>query len=190
VIRDEVSPRGRHQGGELFDELLGFEHQRMGPVVPRPAQAVGDAAVGQEREPLGGNGRSGHVPDQVFQRGPVAPVEVNVCMQGEPLCLGASLPGERHIRRIRIPPHTGDPVSPLDGSGIASAEMRGLEGDGVLFEDGFFRNESPQLKQGQHPGADSPGDLGDILVRGFGKGMKLDRLEQGGPGIEAVKYEG
>jgi hypothetical protein len=72
VVSDQVEPWRRYQGGELLEEFEGLEDDVGGAVAPGVAELVEDAAVGEQGEAFGGDGRSGDVAAEQLEAAAVA----------------------------------------------------------------------------------------------------------------------
>ena len=83
VIAREIEVRGRHEGAQPGKEREGVEHDGLGAVGPDALELVADTAVGLDVKPLGGNGRTGHVPAETLERVAVSTVDVGAGMDVE-----------------------------------------------------------------------------------------------------------
>ena len=66
-VVDEFLARSRHQRGEACEEREWVEDDTQGAVTPDFFERVGDPAIGQDRQPFLGDGRSCDVADQVLE---------------------------------------------------------------------------------------------------------------------------
>jgi hypothetical protein len=67
-----MESRRRHERCELFQDLERFEGYMGRSVAPPVLEAVQQAAVGQQRETLGGHGRAGAVAGEPLQAPAIA----------------------------------------------------------------------------------------------------------------------
>ena len=67
VVGDELLVRSGNERAESLEERQRIEHDVRGAIAPALLQGVGDAAVGQNGEPVVGDGRARDVADQVFE---------------------------------------------------------------------------------------------------------------------------
>jgi len=83
VVADLVDPRGRDEGGQLLQELQGFEDHMGGPVAPATLEAVEQPAIGEARQPLRRHWRPAHVPAEPLEPPAVAARHPHLRMDGQ-----------------------------------------------------------------------------------------------------------
>jgi hypothetical protein len=62
-----VLARARHEGQEAFDELERGEHDGLGPVGEWALEPQGDAPVGEQGQPVSGDGRPSEISCEVLE---------------------------------------------------------------------------------------------------------------------------
>jgi len=141
VISHDIEARRRHQRGQSGKQILRLEDYVGGPVTPAVPQSVQEPAVGQERQPIRGNGGARGIAAQTLEAEPISGRNADACMDAEAgngcaapairdrkvfhfdritgfgdACPGARANGKRRRTRRRCP----DPVNPdiVYGAGL------------------------------------------------------------------------
>jgi hypothetical protein len=197
VEAHEMTARVRNQGREAGQEIHGLEEKGFGSVGPRAAELVEDAAIGELVQSVQSEGRASDVPAQVLQALAVAGGDAHVSVQAEAIEAGTAAGGQGGGRR-RVRAHTAEGVAStraqghvaLYGGAVAGGQQRGLFSPGIGDIAGLIvTDEATTLEQAQDTQADGEQDVGDVVVGGFGGGVKDGRRLVVGAREDAIEDE-
>ncbi len=176
VVEDEVDAGARSQGGELFEELQGFEEQVARAVGPLALQLQQDAAVGRELEAVLGDRGSEQIAAELLEAGAVFCRHGQAHVEIEALEVGAAGPGRGDPGDIRLAPELHDPGprpptqrdAPQDrGARDGSQSCRFLS-DWIRGRQArIIRLQAVVVEEPADAGADRSEQPGDLLVAGW-----------------------
>jgi hypothetical protein len=197
VEAHEMTARVRNQGREAGQEIHGLEEKGFGSVGPRAAELVEDAAIGELVQSVQSEGRAGDVAAEVLQALAVVGGDAHVSVQAEAIQAGAAGGGQGGGRR-RVRAHAAERVTgsraqghaALYGGAVAGGQQRGLFSPGIGDIAGLIvMDEATTLEQAQDTQADGEQDVGDVVVGGFGGGVKDGRRLGVGAREDAIEDE-
>jgi len=105
MVSNEVEPGRRDEGGGLLQQLQRLEDDVGRHVAPAVLELVHHPAIRQQRETLGRNRRTRHVPPQKFKPAAVPGRDADVCVEVVPPSSGLSMVRQPDIvlRPWRVP---------------------------------------------------------------------------------------